>query len=639
MTDKSDFFPRRKRKGPKDLSGFTVPTPAELAEQKKDRLAKEIPEADRLYLPEAIRTQLAQFVDEDGIYPGHAVVFLKKRLDFLRRSEIPPSVFEIGRQDLPHHTAPEELDYPVLDYLTAVYFNASLFPLRSLAAIGNTAGQRRVHQMDPIVRRELARQGLLDYEKMSTSHINPNAPDVKKLRAAMFGGDMLSFVRAAVNCHDSGFKQSLFHRIVQHRLTVRADNLDELIRKASGKKDDESNTGQELRELTDPDNIDYLMQRLHTEAGPWVSQHFATDAEVVHLPNAKVEDYLEVFDHNIFWFEDWDEETTKRYLAGFAQSVEEAIELAFEGIEEAQSVNGYAELAIPAARGAQYIEMYLGTTLEQLVTETIHERLTEYISSTLYVYKDTLEGGRLPYELDQFMEELISRMSKERTAAESPELTESANEGPSHVSEPSNVIDLAAVRAQRAKVHTPEPVSPQSTLSENLNIMLREIAGQVKCVPTPLRKRFFDVSTRIGTAYVRTILHEDRKTLTTTDLYVGYKSHSKLYNLTRLNNFIMGADQGMAATQLIIDDELANLSDEEFADVFGNVMDNYNGRSFSISVFSEQYQWLGQGSYRNALAKSRDRLIHLLEDQPSIFNSDRLVQEYRRWKLNRPESE
>lgn len=624
----------RRGKGPADLTGLAVPTGEQLVKQKRARLAQEFPEPDSQYLPKAIRALLVELIEKDGIYPASAVGFLRKRVEFLRGSEIPPSLFSISRQDLPHHSAPDELDYPVLDYLTAAYFGASLFPLRSLAAMGSTGAKKRVQGMDPLVRRELRRKGLLDYEKTTgTSRLSSKAPDVRKLRAAMYGGDILAITRAAVNCYGNPLKQSMFRGIMHARLTLRADNLDAKVDRAKGSDDAESTTGQELRELADPANIDYVMERLDTEAKPWVEQQYAPDAEVIQLPNARVEDYIEVFDNNIFWFQDWDEETIKRYLTGFAKSVEEAIEAALETLDETKSVGGYADLAIPAARGAQYVEMYLGTTLEQLVTDTIEQRLQEYISSSLWVYKDTIGGGRLPYEIDEFLRELFDEWTEKVRAAEEPAMERpAANDiDTADVAPLNNVIDLAAVRAERAQATAIEPAK-QSTLSENLTIILRAIGNEVKRVPTELRQRFVHLSARIGAACVRAILQEQRTNLHTVDLYVTYKSHSKLSQLNRLNGMILGPDQGMDATQSIIDSELSNLSDEEFAEVFRYVAANHGIASFGTQVFSEQYRWEGRGGYTNTLPKSRDRLIRLLEERPSIFNSDLLVNEYQRWK-------
>lgn len=605
----------RKKAARTRLRDAVMPSQEELAQQKRKRLARELPkDTVRPYVPMAVRKQLVRLVEEKRTYPANAVKYLTERAHILREVEFPQELFKLDRSQLPKHTADQQLDYSPLDYMTVTYRGLSLWPLRQAAIIQRWGANKDVGEMDPIVRREAARIGMLDMERKMTK-LSPEMPDVRELRGASLAPDLMGLVKAVCRCQDSELKREMLMSTLQIRLHARAERL-------GG-----TNTTDELNELAEPENLAFMCEQVNAHAGGWVEQRFERNAPVAVLGGLELKQYFQLFERDVFWYADWPEEDVRKFRESFEEELRRHLRGAiFSGVHT--SVEVYARELLGAESKTRYVEMYLGKPLHQIITEEAEAEVTELLESTEYVMKDTAEGGDIPFMVEEMIHGVVDDIIKAETAEEKEP---AGGKKKQDANEYSNMVRLFPEPASA-------PARPEPTTADNFALIMKQLTLALRFTPKEMHERLAGLARRLGELYIREITGPDFEKLRTSDLYSVYHSHSRTQDLHKLIRRFVGDEPARELIYSIEEARLGEMTDEEFASLYNAMRNNHGPAVFGKQIFSEEYDWVGVEGFRNSLPVARQRLVRLLEERPELFN-DKMNRDFRKWKANQEEAE
>lgn len=612
-----------------------LPTPQEMIAKRQERLDAAFTPEQRRYLPEAMRHQLEAMTKDT--YPANAVEFLTTRVSILEKSQLPPDVFAVERSSLPQHLGRADFEYPVIDLLSTAYPGGTSVPIKQLAMIERDKKSQSIRGMDPLLRRQMAQQGMLEHERTMT-RLNPKGADSNLLSASRVE-HIFGVIRAAERCYDSTLKTDLFQRTIHHRFDRRIANYEEAMQKKYGAPSDGAVA---LQELSDPANLTLLQEHIHQTAGAWVREKFPPGGEMRFLQTPTIEQCLEIFDSDIFWFADWPDKDIQKLIADFSAQLPEYIQgTVLFNDESRKSISGFAESAFPSKRAARHIEMYTGTPLKEMVAEQVRIAITEDISITSEIIVDTLRGGEIPMAIKGIVDEMIATLKKMDVRKQQPETTPTAVEQTSK----SNVVDLAAYRTKQEEKFK---VAPHTTVVENLKFLLETIIDKVEFTPPEFRARYFGICQTLDRAYIQSVFQTDRHTLAMPDIYGLYrgKGRSVFYDIYRLTNFVLGDEATSLRTiHELIDENMLKMNDSEFAQLYDRFFtQDASGSFFKHTVAVKKERTLYEKTsttrrapptptlkeYMNILPQTRERLERLLTEQPNLFSTE-LQTAYSRW--------
>lgn len=618
-----------------DPNPTRLPTKEEMIAKRKERLAAAFTPSQIPYIPESMRRQLSAMTEET--YPANAVEFLTTRVEILEKSQLPTEIFAINRTNLPKPTGRADFDYPVVDFMATAYPGETVVPIKQLAMIERLKKNKEIAGMDPIVRRQLAQQGLLEYERRLTK-FNLKGAD-SGLRSAARVEHIFGIVRSAERCYDSALKTDLFTRVLRQRFAKRIASYDQEMQEKFGVPSDSAAA---LRELSEPSNVRAVQEHIHQTAGPWVDEKFPREATVTFLQTPTIEQCLQVFDSDIFWFADWSDKDIQKLIADFSAQLPKYIQsTVLFNDESRKSISGFAESAFPSERAARHIEMYAGTPLKEMVAEQVRIAITEDISITSEIIVDTLSGGEIPMAIKGIVDEMITALKKMDTRKQQPDTAPTAVEQTGK----SNVVDLAAYRAKQEKKFK---VEPHTTVAENLKFLLETIIDKVEFTPPEFRARYFGICQTLDRAYIQSVFQTDRHTLAMPDVYGLYrgKDRSVFYDIYRLTKFVLGDQEASLRTiHQLIDENMEKMNDTDFAKLYDRFFtQDDRGGFFQHAVAVKKERTLYEKTstarqtsptstlkeYMNILPQTRERLERLLTEQPNLFSAE-LQAAYSRW--------
>ncbi len=599
------------------MSEDQLPSQEQMDAMRLERLNRTFLKEQEPYVSQTAKQMFRKMVVEERVMPVNAIAFVKRQADVLHGVGFPTTLTTLGRVDFPVQTAPADSDYSPIEYLSTVYPGDTIFPLRQRAQIQRAAAATAVDGMDPIVRRELARKGLLGYEKTKTK-LDPKMLDVRLYRGASSPEHMIGVTVAAARCAGSATKRELFERVVRTQFQRRSESYQETVQSYS--EDSVSRAAQELQELCAPENITFLLDRISQDAGSWVEQTFSHEPPVIPFGELEVEQICDIFEQDIFWFADWSEEEVQNLVSSFRDAVSSRVMLALIH-EDRKTVPGYIEAAFPEKRALRFIELYLGS-LDDIVEPLVEAHVTEMVREWADWLHVTMQGSTLAADLDRYVREVFGELMEARDAGEEL-LKEAANS-----SFPDNVVAFP-----KKKTTPEESKSNFASMKENLALLLTYVGDQLAITPPKYRARFFGVVQHLSRAYVKLMLRgEQQSTLTTSDLYSAYRSWTDMQSVYRLFRLVTQDDErGHDAVSAVIDDEIATMPDDEFVRLYESMYANHGAATFGVKIFSETYSWGGKDGYANSLPRARDRLVALCENSPELFSGE-FYKEYQDWK-------
>ena len=626
MTEKK-YRKRPSRKPPSKaqmrelLANMEMPTPDQIRAKQHQRLDRDLdPEGVGKFVAPSVLAQLHKLVDTNQIYPANAVKYLRTRSEIFSRAELPAPLLQTTREQLPKKTAADEVDYSPVDYLATVFRGAPLFPLIVMAKIQRWKAGENDKEMDPIVRREAARKGLLSHTR-SLTKLDPRAADVRMLRGASYPLDVIGLVKAASRCEESDKKRALFKNVARTRLRAKAERY-------GGK-----HTATELHELTEEENLDFILTQLHSQANEWVDENYPPEASVSNIGDLKLEDYLRVFESNVFWFADWPDEQIEKYLDDFEVTFRQYIRGALFW-ERGRKIKNYASLILKSESKVNYIEMYLGKPVREIIEEEATAAVGEEINSIRVVFEDTLAGGDFPEWIVGIVEDVIKEFEAGKDEQEVPEAKakkeEVKGEDVDVNDEKDNVVELFPAQKEIAEAAADVLEEDTTRKDRNLAIIINQLIRSLEFIPDEMQQRFFQLCHRIADAYITETISNPDVHIDTGDLLSSYKKYTKFYDLFKVYRRMFGEQKARTTINRLIDTSINELPDEEFAEVYNRIWRNHGPATFARQVFSETYMWVG-AEQTNSLPASRARVVGLMEKQPGLFD-EKLLSTFQRWK-------
>lgn len=615
-----------------------LPTAAELMERKRQELAKWI-EKNSKFLPHHIANQLTSMIERWQFVPKNVMGFLEKGFEVLDSRNYPAELLQLDSNELPEHED-EYKSYSPICAIATVIPRASLFPLRTIQETQRNAAEKEIKDMDPIQRSEMRRRGQL---QINTSL--GDAKDAKAFYGFPFATDIIDATEIIARMGDSQIKRDIFQRITTARLTAMADRLDEGAQRSLSPADKtngkiiSSRTGRELRELVQPANMSFILNKIGEIGKVWLEGR----PEIAEIePIVKEENLIEAAQHDPFWFVyTTDEEVNER-----CQELERELRQHIQDYLEALplgSISNFREKLVGSPMGHDFLEAYLGKSLDEIFTEETKKIAKEKIEEIRKILLPIISGKASYFDvadkLAAFIDKgLVANLTRsgdkigatKKTTATTMEDAESdvglaLAERDSHLGEIIN-LDTRRALAQMKKERTIEGYELQKQKQTALYWVARVIELN-RVLVQPLTQDelmpLFMIFNKIGAQYVTGLFKPtERKNLEMSHIYsMRNIRKSKLTELARLFTSLSDPETAERDVTNIVAEELNRLSDPDFVELYAQFHINAGAGPISTIVLPESFTPHGQEglTYPNRYPAARERLLRLYQDSPDLF--------------------
>lgn len=619
-----------------------MPTPQELMERKKRELSDWI-EKNQDFLPHHIADQLTDMLNRFQFIPKNVMSFLDKGFDVFRTAKYPSELLQLDSTELPTHNDADKSFSPICIIATTIP-GVSLFPMRSLQATQRSTAGQHMKGMDPITRRELARQGMLQ--------INTglgNAKDAKRFYGFPFANDVIDITEIMARISNSQIKRKIFERIAATRLNRMANRLDDGVKKRVMPVEKEkvfSRTGRDLRETARPENINFLLDEVGKIAQPWLAGQ-AESAEII--PLKKDEKLIETLQQDPFWFAYASDEEVSAQCQQLEKELREFIQ-DYLTWAPTGSVSGLRQELAGSPTSQDFLQAYIGKDFEEILNEEMQPLIKEQITEAKKVTHDLL-FGKTGYAqdvisfVDEFTQDLEKILSEKQTntkddkTKKSKKITGSALDETDTdaetivaMAEQENkpeVLDFSTYKKKREESkNKPKEKNDDRDGKEQTPIYL--IARLIelnrmltKSLPKTEMAPMFMIFYQLGTRYIQEFFKlENRADIQMSDLYSS-SNRSKLKKLHRLFGQFSDEEEATRSITYLVAQELEKLSDTDLINLYAQLHTDSGAGPINNIVLSDTYTPQGSNglTYPNRFPATRQRLLQLYREKPNLFNN------------------
>jgi hypothetical protein len=621
-----------------------LPTAKELMEKKQRELAKWI-EDNGKFLPSLVADQLNKMLEQLKFIPKNVMNFLEKGFEALEDVDYPAEVFQLDSTQLPQHkTEIKFKTYSPVCSMAAILPGANLFPLRVLQRTQTFTARKQIGAMDPINRRALGRQGLLQVNTELG-----NAKDAKKFNGFPFATDIVEITEIMARVSDSPIKRAIFSRIATARLTGMADRLDKTVKKFNAdrelteKETPVSRLGMGLRELALPENIDFVLDQVGATVKSWAEGRTET-AEVAPIKNG--EHILELAQHDPFWFVNISDTEVIQRCQDLEKELRTFIQNYLAGIPRGSITNFRQEL-LGSAMGHDFLESYINKPIEDIFNEELQTVIKTTLDQVKQETTKFLSGQHSDSESVKLLENIfdqaiIIRVEQEQKKEKREKISGTSKRKITDMDDDEMEAEAAVALSEEQwdeikekfnqKIAELESDSERQTPAYHIARIIELNRSLTHRLTEEELKPLFLLFNRLGSRYAKELFKpENRTKIDMSDLnsFTSRSSPSKFKKLYQLLTQL--SDEKLAEQNMIhlIAESLDKLSDTDFINLYTQWHTDSRGGPFNNMVLSETYTPHGYKgkTYPNRYLAARERLLRLYQDNPSLFkDSPKLVQ-------------